>query len=165
MNKAILVGRLTKDPELRTTPSGVSVCRFTVAVNRRFKNAEGNYDADFINCVAWRQQAEFLARFFAKGRMVGLVGSIQTGSYEKDGQRVFTTEVVADEISFVDSKSDTAGTQPTGGTQTQPPKPTPSAQRTDLFLCLRMTTCRFNRATIIKGGFTNGRRKTVPQKA
>ena len=115
MNKAILVGRLTKDPELRTTASGVSVCRFTVAINRRFKNAEGNYDADFINCVAWRQQAEFLARFFAKGRMVGLVGSIQTGSYEKDGQRVYTTEVVADEISFVDSKSDAAGSQPMGG--------------------------------------------------
>ncbi len=105
MNKAILVGRLTRDPELRTTSSGVSVCRFTVAVNRRFKNAEGGYDADFINCVAWRQQAEFLSRFFAKGRMVGLAGSIQTSSYDKDGQRVYVTEVVADEISFVDSKS------------------------------------------------------------
>lgn len=109
MNKAILVGRLTKDPELSTTPSGVSNCRFTIAVNRRYKNAEGGYDADFINCIAWRQQAEFLARFFAKGRMVGLVGSIQTRNYEKDGQRVYVTEVVADEISFVDSKSQTEG--------------------------------------------------------
>lgn len=105
MNKAILVGRLTKDPELKTTAGGVSVCSFTVAVNRRFKNAEGNYDADFINCVAWRQQAEFLSKFFAKGRMVGVVGSIQTRSYDKDGQRVYITEVVAEEISFVDSKS------------------------------------------------------------
>ena len=109
MNKAILVGRLTKDPELSTTPSGVSNCRFTIAVNRRYKNAEGGYDADFINCIAWRQQAEFLARFLAKGRMVGLVGSIQTRNYEKDGQRVYVTEVVADEISFVDSKSQGEG--------------------------------------------------------
>ena len=105
MNKAILVGRLTKDPELKTTASGVSVCSFTIAVNRRFRNAEGNYDADFINCVAWRQQADFLSRFFAKGRMVGVIGSIQTRNYERDGQRVYVTEVVADEISFVDSKA------------------------------------------------------------
>lgn len=105
MNKAILVGRLTKDPELKTTASGVSVCSFTIAVNRRFRNAEGNYDADFINCVAWRQQADFLSRFFTKGRMVGVIGSIQTRNYERDGQRVYVTEVVADEISFVDSKS------------------------------------------------------------
>ncbi len=109
MNKAILVGRLTKDPELKTTGSGVSVCSFTIAINRRFKNAEGNYDADFINCVAWRQQAEFLSRYFAKGRMVGVVGSIQTRNYEKDGQRVYVTEVVADEINFVDSKSQNDG--------------------------------------------------------
>lgn len=110
MNKAILVGRLTKDPELRTTGSGVSVCSFTIAVNRRFRNAEGGYDADFINCVAWRQQAEFVAKYFTKGRMLGLCGSIQTRNYDKDGQRVYVTEVVADEISFVESKgqSDTA---------------------------------------------------------
>lgn len=112
MNKAILVGRLTKDPELKTTGSGVSVCSFTIAVNRRFRNAEGNYDADFINCVAWRQQAEFLSKFFSKGRMVGLVGSIQTRSYDRDGQRVYVTEVVADEISFVDSKSSGADSAP-----------------------------------------------------
>ena len=105
MNKAILVGRLTKDPELKTTASGVSVCSFTIAVNRRFRNAEGNYDADVINCVAWRQQADFLSRFFTKGRMVGVIGSIQTRNYERDGQRVYVTEVVADEISFVDGKS------------------------------------------------------------
>lgn len=109
MNKAILVGRLTKDPELKTTGSGVSVCSFTIAVNRRFKNAEGNYDADFINCVAWRQQAEFLSRYFTKGRMVGICGSIQTRNYERDGQRVYVTEVVADEINFVESKSQSEG--------------------------------------------------------
>lgn len=105
MNKAILVGRLTRDPELRTTGSGVSVCSFTVAVNRRFKNVEGGYDADFINCVAWRQQAEFVSKYFSKGRMIGLCGSIQTRNYDKDGQRVYVTEVVADEVSFVESKS------------------------------------------------------------
>ena len=115
MNKAILVGRLTKDPELKTTGSGVSVCSFTLAINRRFKNAEGNYDADFINCVAWRQQAEFISKYFSKGRMVGICGSIQTRTYDReDGQRVYVTEVVADEVSFVDSKSqsDSAPTTP-----------------------------------------------------
>ena len=112
MNKAILVGRLTKDPELKTTPSGVSVCSFTIAVNRRFRNAEGNYDADFINCVAWRQQADFLSKFFSKGRMVGVCGSIQTRNYERDGQRVYVTEVVADEINFVESKSQAEGSAP-----------------------------------------------------
>ena len=112
MNKAILVGRLTKDPELKTTPSGVSVCSFTIAVNRRFRNAEGNYDADFINCVAWRQQADFLSKFFSKGRMVGVCGSIQTRNYERDGQRVYVTEVVADEINFVESKSQADGAAP-----------------------------------------------------
>lgn len=106
MNKVILIGRLTKDPELRTTASGVSVCGFTIAVNRRFKNADGNYDADFISCVAWRQQADFLTKYFTKGRMVGLVGSIQTRTYEdKDGKKVYITEVAADEIHFVDSKA------------------------------------------------------------
>jgi single-strand DNA-binding protein len=105
MNKAILVGRLTRDPELRTTGSGVSVCSFTIAINRRFRNAEGNYDADFINCVAWRQQAELISKYFAKGRMIGVVGSIQTRNYDKDGQKVYITEVVVDEVDFVESKS------------------------------------------------------------
>ncbi|MBR5507159.1 MAG: single-stranded DNA-binding protein [Clostridia bacterium] len=106
MNKAILVGRLTRDPELRTTQTGTSVCSFTIAVNRRFKNQEGGYDADFISCVAWRQQAEFMAKYFAKGRMVGVVGSIQTRNYDnKDGQKVYVTEVAVDEVHFVDSKS------------------------------------------------------------
>lgn len=105
MNKAILVGRLTKDPELRTTPSGVSVCRFTVAVNRRFKNAEGNYDADFISCTAFRKTAEFISKNFAKGACIGIVGSIQAGSYEKGGQRVFTTEIMVDEAYFVGVKA------------------------------------------------------------
>lgn len=113
MNKALLVGRLTKNVELKTTQSGVSVCSFTIAVNRRFKNAEGNYDADFINCVAWRSQAEFLSKYFSKGSMVGICGSIQTRSYEKDGHNVWVTEVVADEVSFVgDKKQDQAESVP-----------------------------------------------------
>ena len=105
MNKSILIGRLTKKPELQTTANGVSVCSFTVAVNRRFKNADGGYDADFIPCVIWRQQAEFLCKYFDKGSQVGLVGSIQTRNYDdKDGKKVYVTEVVADEVYFVGDK-------------------------------------------------------------
>ena len=113
MNKAILVGRLTRDPELRTTASGVSVCSFSIAVNRRFRNAEGNYDADFINCVAWRSTAEFISKYFSKGRMIGIVGSLTTGRYEKDGQTHYTTDVTVDEAYFADSKnSGSEGTSP-----------------------------------------------------
>ncbi len=134
MNKAILVGRLTRDPELKTTGSGTSVCSFTVAVNRRFKNAEGNYDADFINCVAWRQQAEFLAKYFAKGSMVGLVGSIQTRNYEKDGQRVYVTEVSCDEIHFVESKGQGGDSfQRTAPAAQQAPAQMPSFDTNDGF--------------------------------
>ena len=107
MNKAILVGRLTRDPELKSTANGTNVCSFSVAVNRRYKNAEGNYDADFINCTAWRQTAEFVSKYFTKGRMIGVVGSIQTRNYDdKDGKKVYVTEVAADEVHFVESKGD-----------------------------------------------------------
>lgn len=104
MNKVILMGRLARDPELRTTPNGVSVCTFSLAVSRRFRNANGEYDADFINCVAWRQTAEFISKNFSKGRMLGVVGSIQTRNYEKDGQRVYVTEVSVDEAYFAGDK-------------------------------------------------------------
>lgn len=104
MNKVILVGRLTRDPELRSTPSGVNVCSFSIAVNRRFAK-EGQQNADFINCVAWRNTAEFIAKYFSKGRMIGIVGSLQTGRYEKDGQTHYTTDVVVDEAYFADSKN------------------------------------------------------------
>ena len=110
MNKAILVGRMTRDAELRTTGSGTSVCSFTLAVNRRFKNAEGNYDADFINCVAWRAQAEFISRQFKKGDMFGIVGSMQTRTYEKDdGSKTYITEVVVEEVSFVGGRKSDKG--------------------------------------------------------
>ncbi len=105
MNKAIIIGNLVKDPELRTTQSNLSVCSFTVAVNRRFKNKEGGYDTDYINIVAWRQTAEFVAKYFSKGSKIALVGSIQTRSWEDEqGQRRYATEVVTDEVYFADSK-------------------------------------------------------------
>lgn len=104
MNKAILMGRLTRDPELRTTQSGISVVRFTLAVDRRFKNQSGERESDFVSCVAWRQTAEFIAKYFNKGAKLAIVGSIQTGSYERDGQTVYTTDVVADEAYFVESR-------------------------------------------------------------
>ncbi len=101
MNKVILMGRLTRDVEMRQTPSGASVARFSIAVNRRFKNSEGNYDADFINCAAWRKTGEFIAQYFRKGSMIAVVGSIQTRSWDgQDGKRQYATEVVVDEAYF-----------------------------------------------------------------
>lgn len=113
MNKAILIGRLTRDPELKTTANEVSVCSFTLAVNRRFKNADGNYDADFINCVAWRNTAELICKYFAKGSQVGVVGSIQTRNYDdKDGKKVYITEVSVDEVHFVGDRKKSEGSAP-----------------------------------------------------
>lgn len=107
MNKTILVGRLTADPELKATTSGVSVCSFTVAVNRRFARAGEERKADFINCVAWRQTAEFICNYFAKGRMIGLVGSIQTRDWtDADGRKRYATEVIVDEAYFTESKTE-----------------------------------------------------------
>lgn len=105
MNKVILMGRLTRDPELRTTSSNTSVCSFTLAVDRRFKNANGERQADFISCTAWRQTAEFLCRYFRQGSRLALVGSIQTSSWEdSDGKRQYRTDVVADEIYFAEGR-------------------------------------------------------------
>lgn len=110
MNKVELVGRLTRDPEVRATDKQTSVARFSVAVNRRFKNAEGNYDADFISCIAFGKTAEFIEKYFKKGMAIGVVGRIQTGSYEnKDGVRVYTTDVVVDEAEFVEGKNNSSG--------------------------------------------------------
>ena len=117
INRVVLVGRLTKDPELRYTPSGLAVVRFTVAVNRQFQGQNGEKEADFINCVAWRKQAENLANYQRKGNLIGVEGRIQTGSYEgQDGKRVYTTEVVADTIQFLEPRSAGAG----GGAPVQP---------------------------------------------
>lgn len=106
MNKAILVGNLTRDPEQRTTSSGIAVTSFTVAVRRRYKDADGNYQADFINCVAWRSTAEFVAKYFTKGSRIGVVGTIQTRTYDdQNGNKRYVTEVIADEVEFVGSKT------------------------------------------------------------
>jgi single-strand DNA-binding protein len=106
MNKAILMGRLTRDPEMRTTTSQIPVCTFTVAIDRRFKNASGEREADFINCVAWRQQAEFISKFFSKGNKIAVIGSIQTRNWDdNDGNKRTATEVIIDEAHFVESKS------------------------------------------------------------
>jgi single-strand DNA-binding protein len=110
MNKAILMGRLTRDPELRTTTGQVPVCTFTLAVDRRFKNASGERQADFIPIVAWRQQAEFCAKYFRKGSRMIVVGSIQTRSWDDtEGKRHSVTEVIADEVHFCDSKKSESG--------------------------------------------------------
>ena len=107
MNKAILVGNLTRDPETRTTPSGVSCTTFTVACQRRFANQQGVREADFINCVAWRQTADFVARYFTKGSRIGVEGTIQTRSYDaQDGSKRYVTEVVVDNVEFVGSRSE-----------------------------------------------------------
>lgn len=105
MNNVSIIGRLTKDPELRYTPSGVAVARFTLAVNRTFKK-EGEQQADFINIVTWRKTAENTANFLRKGSLAAVVGRIQTGSYDgQDGKKVFTVEVVAENVQFLEPKS------------------------------------------------------------
>lgn len=107
MNKVILMGRLTRDPEYSQTPSGVAVTRFSIAVNRRFAK-EGQQQADFINCTAWRQQAEFVYKYFKKGSMIALVGSIQTRSWDgADGKKQYATDVVVDEVHFTGSRAET----------------------------------------------------------
>ena len=102
LNRVVLIGRLTKDPDLRYTTSGVPVTRFTLAVNRNFTNSQGEREADFIPIQTWRGTAENCAKYLSKGRMVAVAGRIQTGSYDKDGQRHYTTEVVADEVRFLE---------------------------------------------------------------
>ena len=104
MNKVMLVGRLTKDPEVKMTSNQTQFCNITVAVDRRFKDANGQRQADFISCVAWRQTAAFIQKYFRKGSRIGLVGSIQTRNYEdQNGQKRYVTEVVVDEAEFVES--------------------------------------------------------------
>lgn len=105
INRVILVGRLTKNPEYRQTPNGVSVATFTLAVNRPFTNSQGEREADFINVVVFRRQAENVNNYLSKGSLAGVDGRIQSRSYEnQEGRRVFVTEVVADNVQFMDSK-------------------------------------------------------------
>ena len=133
INRVVLVGRLTKDPELRYTPSGVAMARFTLAVNRTFSNQQGEREADFINCVVWRKQAENTANYLKKGSLAGVEGRIQTGSYEgQDGKRVYTTDVVADSVQFLEPRNSSGernqGGQSSGG-NVQQQSSTPSYQQ------------------------------------
>ena len=106
MNKVILVGNLARDPEMRQTPNGVSVARFSVAVSRRFSK-DGQQQTDFIECVAWRQQAEFIGKYFRKGRMIAIEGNLRTRTYDdKNGTKHYVTEVYVDNVSFTGEKSE-----------------------------------------------------------
>jgi single-strand DNA-binding protein len=126
LNNVSLVGRLTKDVDLRYTPSNVAVATFTLAVNRTFKNENGEREADFINCVMWRQQAENLASWAKKGALIGITGRIQTRSYDnQQGQRVYVTEVVAETFQLLESK----GQQGNQGQQRQPQQQAPDFSR------------------------------------
>ena len=109
INNVTLIGRLTRDAELRYTPSNIATAQFNIACNRNFKNTNGEYDADFINCVMWREQAERFCNWTKKGMLVGITGRIQTRSYEgNDGKRVYVTEVVAENFQVLEKRDNTA---------------------------------------------------------
>lgn len=109
INNVTLIGRLTRDAELRYTPSNIATAQFSIACNRNFKNVNGEYDADFINCVMWREQAERFCNWTKKGMLVGITGRIQTRSYEgNDGKRVYVTEVVAENFQVLEKRDNTA---------------------------------------------------------
>ena len=127
MNKVILMGRLTKDPEVKQTPSNIAVCSFTVACDRRFKTQNGERQTDFISCVAWRQQATLLGNYFHKGSRIAVVGTLQSRSYDdQNGQKRYVTEVVVDEVEFVDTKAD--GQNYTGSASAQAAPMAPQVQ-------------------------------------
>jgi single-strand DNA-binding protein len=109
INRCVLVGRLTKDPELRYTPNGVAVATFTLAVNRQFSNQQGEREADFLNIVVWRKAAENVANFLKKGSLAGVDGRIQVRTYEQDGKRQYFTEIVADNVQFLEPKGSAGG--------------------------------------------------------
>ena len=115
MNKVFLMGRLAADPEMRQTQSGVAVCSFSIAVNRRFAK-EGQQNADFINCTAWRQQAEFICKYFQKGAMISVIGNLQSRSWEnQEGKKQYATDVVVDEVYFTGSKSESGSSSVSDG--------------------------------------------------
>ena len=110
MNKVILIGRLARDPEMRTTNSGIAMTRFTLAVSRPFNSQDGRDQTDFIGCIVWRRQAENVARYCTKGSQVAIEGRIQTGSYDaQDGTKRYTTDVVCDNVTFLGSKNSNGG--------------------------------------------------------
>lgn len=121
INNVVLVGRLTRDPDLRSTGSGISVASFTLAVDRNYSNKQGEREADFINCVIWRKSAEIFCNYTSKGSLVGIEGRIQTRSYDdKDGKRVYVTEVVVSDFSFLDSRRNNNNNQASGGSNYTP---------------------------------------------
>ena len=110
LNKVILIGHMTADPELKQTPSGLSVCSFSIGISRRYTKAGEQAQSDFINIVAWRQQAEFICNYFKKGQLIAIEGSIQTRRYQdKDGNNRTAFEVIANNVSFVGPKRDNEG--------------------------------------------------------
>ncbi len=131
INRVVLVGRLTRDPELRYTPNGVAVANFTIAVNRPFSNQQGERDADFISIVVWRRQAENAANYVAKGSLVGIDGRLQTRSYDNsEGKRVYVTEVVADSVQFLEPKNQRGG-GPSSGPNNYEQQPSESGPQRD----------------------------------
>lgn len=120
MNKVILIGRLTKDADLRATTSGTAVASFTLAVDRPFKAQDGKKEVDFINCIAWRKQAENVSKYVHKGSLIAVEGRLQVRKYEKDGQPRWITEVVADNITFLESKKQEMKQETTGGEKQDP---------------------------------------------
>ena len=130
INNVTLIGRLTRDAELRYTPSNIATAQFNIACNRNFKNANDEYDADFINCVTWREQAEQFCNWTRKGMLVGIVGRIQTRSYEnQQGQRVYVTEVVAENFQILEKRDNTANQN--SMTEQMPPSYTSPMDITD----------------------------------
>ena len=126
-NKAILIGRLTADPELKQTPNGISVCSFSIAVDRRFSGRDSERKTDFINITSWRQQAEFVCRYFHKGDVIGVEGSIQTRNYEdKNGNKRTATEIVTDNVFFTGAKSSNSGSSSTGYNENSYAAPAPA---------------------------------------
>ena len=124
MNKVILIGRLARDPEMRTTPSGVATTSFTIAVQRNYPNAQGDREADFISCVAWRKQAENIAKYCSKGSQVAVEGRIQTRNYDaQDGTKRYVTEVIADNVEFIGSRSSSNNSNNAGYSQASGPTP------------------------------------------
>lgn len=146
MNIAILVGNITRDPELRTTTNGTPVVTFSIAVNRRYKSADGTYPTDFINCVAWRNTAEFISKYFTKGSKIGIKGTIQSRSYDdQNGQKKYVTEVLVDDAEFVTSKSqnpasvDNYGVPPQTAAPAAAPPPQTQAQKADELFAEELT--------------------------
>ena len=117
MNKANLIGRFTKEPELKMTANQKPYCNFTLAVDRKFKDANGQRQADFINCIAWNATAQFISKYFHKGSKIAICGSIQTRTYDKNGQKQYITEVFAEEAEFVESTNQTQSSPATQNTE------------------------------------------------